>query len=686
MQHWRAPNLSFLSGNGHCIRTQLPSIRRLESTQLRFIKRISTRQSLAFNTSTIAKCPTVDFKDDYVYHALALSPLDVSVSDVVTKQESFFLVELSQSFIEALHSTAGLPWWAALSISGVLLRAALFPLFLVQVKSIQRMKDAGGDIRKLSSAIRYTRALSPAMDNIKQIELLKLAAKGYQIIFKKHNFFLLQTGLSSFIHIPAFVVMAYSAREMVRSGTFPGLETGGFGPWTNLMIPDDTFILPILASTLTYAGMELSLRNRSHLWTWLGRKFQLLPLLGLPFLVTLPQGIFFFWIASSSASLAQSYLMRTKRMQRFLRIQSGSSLHRNTLSANPSNKITFLPHSHDINETLWTLHSSSCGDAFKSTFGVAIDVDGVLIRGKVPIPGAASVLQGLQDRAIPHVIMTNAGGYVEERKAEQLSEILNYEIDPKKMCLSHSPMRKLAAKYKNELVLAVGKDCTDLSAVMKKYGFQNALTVGQLHNNFPKLYPDIPISSDAERLNMVQLELCKHQFAAVFVLIDPIYWGRELQIVMDVVCAQEGRLGDKGLRQQVPVYSACMDFQYMSDFHLPRYGAGAFRAVLEHLYHRTTGHHLEQTFYGKPEKTSFEYVEKLIDEQHENVERIYMIGDNPLTDIQGANGAGGRWKSLLTLSGMHVGPGNHKEHPAYRVVADVNDAFKFMLQDFSKAQ
>lgn len=116
MQHWRAPNLSFLSGNGHCIRTQLPSIRRLESTQLRFIKRISTRQSLAFNTSTIAKCPSVDFKDDYVYHALALSPLDVPVSDVVTKQESFFLVELSQSFIEALHSTAGLPWWAALSV------------------------------------------------------------------------------------------------------------------------------------------------------------------------------------------------------------------------------------------------------------------------------------------------------------------------------------------------------------------------------------------------------------------------------------------------------------------------------------------------------------------------------------------------------------------------------------------
>nr|CCA23648.1 Cytochrome Oxidase Biogenesis (Oxa1) Family putativ [Albugo laibachii Nc14] len=238
------------------VRTQLIS-RRLRNTQLQCLKRNSTQQSHSYITLKSIQSSFVVFQDNYSSHALALSPSDPTVAGNITNQEPWILVELSQSFIEALHSTIGLPWWAALSISGVLLRVTLFPLFFSQVKSVQRMKNAGGDIRKLNSAVRYTRALLPGMDKVAQLKLLKLAGKGYQLIFKKHNVLFLQTGISSFIYVPAFFVMAYSAREMIRSGRFPELETGGFGPWTNLMIPDDTFLLPILASTLTYAGMEV---------------------------------------------------------------------------------------------------------------------------------------------------------------------------------------------------------------------------------------------------------------------------------------------------------------------------------------------------------------------------------------------------------------------------------------------
>lgn len=137
---------------------------------------------------------------------------------------------------------------------------------------------------------------------------------------------------------------------------------------------------------------------------------------------------------------------------------------------------------------------------------------------------------------------------------------------------------------------------------------------------------------------------------------------------------------------QVPLYSACSDFQYVGEFHLPRYGAGAFRAVMEDLYFRTTGQHLNQTLFGKPEATSFAFAEQLIDKQHAGVERIYMVGDNPQTDIKGANAAGGRWKSLLTLTGMHVGPANDKTNPAYKVVADVQEALAFMKRDFASTK
>ncbi|KAF4317854.1 hypothetical protein BBO99_00007784 [Phytophthora kernoviae] len=326
-----------------------------------------------------------------------------------------------------------------------------------------------------------------------------------------------------------------------------------------------------------------------------------------------------------------------------------------------------------------------------STFGVVFDVDGVLLRGKTPIPGAREVLLELKATDRPFAIMTNGGGYPEDKKAQQIETILGggVSIPTEQMCMSHTPMRELAARHGDELVLAVGKDGAELRNVMANYGFKHVVTVDQLHQYFPTMYPDVKVANPLTHDGRFD----KQPFAAVFVLIDPIYWGRELQIVMDVLCSPDGLLGQRtvegdgnGERQHIPLYSACSDFQYVGEFHLPRYGAGAFHAVLEDLFTRTTGHKLEKTLFGKPQRTSFEFAETLIDAQHEDVERLYMVGDNPKTDIRGANEAGGRWKSVLTLTGMHNGPDNHEKHPAYEVVDDVAQALAFIKEDFAKMQ
>ncbi|OWY97724.1 HAD hydrolase protein [Phytophthora megakarya] len=310
----------------------------------------------------------------------------------------------------------------------------------------------------------------------------------------------------------------------------------------------------------------------------------------------------------------------------------------------------------------------SVATRFASTFGVVFDVDGVLLRGKTPIPGAREVLQELEATNTPFAIMTNGGGYREDKKARQIEQILDgVNIPDNRICVSHTPMRDLADKHGDKLVLAVGKDGAEIKNVMSNYGFKHVVTVDQMHRHFPTMYPDVKVAEPLDHDGRFDSQ----PFSAVFVLIDPIYWGRELQIVMDVLCSPDGLLGQRtverdgnGERQHIPLYSACSDFQYVGEFHLPRYGAGAFHAVLEDLFTRTTGHKLEKTLFGKPQRTSFEFAETLIDAQHEDVERIYMVGDNPKTDIRGANEAGGRWKSVLTLTGMHNGPENHEEHPA----------------------
>lgn len=56
--------------------------------------------------------------------------------------------------------------------------------------------------------------------------------------------------------------------------------------------------------------------------------------------------------------------------------------------------------------------------------------------------------------------------------------------------------------------------------------------------------------------------------------------------------------------------------------------------------------------------------------------QIFGIGDNPASDIRGANAAGAPWVSVLVRTGVFRGPsgGNSASDPAHIVVEDVEAA------------
>lgn len=142
-------------------------------------------------------------------------------------------------------------------------------------------------------------------------------------------------------------------------------------------------------------------------------------------------------------------------------------------------------------------------------------------------------------------------------------------------------MKSLVEKHEKERVLLVGKNYETLESAARQYGFQNIITVEQLHSLYPLLYPDIPHSPDV--LSQKHRESMEERIGAILIMMDPIYWGRELQIIMDVLCSEGNLISPSASRpnRQIPVYNACSDFQYAGEFKAPRYGAGAFRMLLE---------------------------------------------------------------------------------------------------------
>lgn len=101
----------------------------------------------------------------------------------------------------------------------------------------------------------------------------------------------------------------------------------------------------------------------------------------------------------------------------------------------------------------------------KGPFGIVFDIDGVLVRGGKPLPGAFNVLEYLGKkqqhkdihRRIPYLFMTNGGGVLEEIKAQEISDVffpgLPQKIRASQVQLSHTPMKALLSEYKDKQIL-----------------------------------------------------------------------------------------------------------------------------------------------------------------------------------------------------------------------------------------
>ncbi|KAA3453420.1 Hydrolase family protein/HAD-superfamily protein isoform 3 [Gossypium australe] len=89
---------------------------------------------------------------------------------------------------------------------------------------------------------------------------------------------------------------------------------------------------------------------------------------------------------------------------------------------------------------------------------------------------------------------------------------------------------------------------------------------------------------------------------------------------------------------------------------------------------------LEYVTYGKPNPFVFKNAEVILSQLQSSscqdhsknngvpgshpFETLYMIGDNPSVDVEGAQQAGHPWFSILTRTGVFQGKDNHAEFPA----------------------
>jgi HAD superfamily hydrolase (TIGR01456 family) len=186
----------------------------------------------------------------------------------------------------------------------------------------------------------------------------------------------------------------------------------------------------------------------------------------------------------------------------------------------------------------------------------------------------------------------------------------------------------------------------------------------------------------------------------IFVWNDPRDWSVDIQLIHDVLASHKGYLGtvsrkngdqtlpNNGWQQdgQPCLWISNLDLHWKTQYPINRFGTGAFVEALKGVWRAATdGVELQYKALGKPLQVTYEYAhDKLLhldrsgadSKKTKPLKRVYMIGDNPESDISGANGFspadGAEWKSVLVRTGVWA-PTDMEPEPRHKPDAIVND-------------
>ncbi|OTA62793.1 putative HAD superfamily hydrolase [Hypoxylon sp. EC38] len=354
-------------------------------------------------------------------------------------------------------------------------------------------------------------------------------------------------------------------------------------------------------------------------------------------------------------------------------------------------------------------------------FAFAFDIDGVLLHVSKPIPGAPETLAYLQKHNIPFILLTNGGGKHETERVADLSSRLGVELTTDNFIQSHTPFQELANHYdshnskeglRNKNILVTGSDAAKCRDIAEQYGFKHVIIPADILAAHPTIWPFEPLMQEVYAKTARPLPSENPKIDAIFVFNDPRDWALDIQIILDLLLSREGVLGtysskngradlpNQGWQRdgQPPLFFSNPDLFWSAGYTLPRLGQGAFQAAVAGVWDEVTGGRatLERIAIGKPHGRTYAYAERVLNKYRAKVlgvepeglkplRRVYMVGDNPASDIRGANEyespVGTSWTSVLVRTG--VWSPERGGEPAYTpkvIVDDVRKAVRWALE------
>ncbi|PMD53181.1 uncharacterized protein K444DRAFT_646873 [Hyaloscypha bicolor E] len=272
----------------------------------------------------------------------------------------------------------------------------------------------------------------------------------------------------------------------------------------------------------------------------------------------------------------------------------------------------------------------------------------------IPIPGAVTILEYLYYNNISFILLTNGGGKYESTRVTELS---------KKLGLIKGS--ETVESLRDKTILVTGGYGKKYRKVTKMCGFTNIVTSTNILIVYPSIWP--------------------FSFAVNFTS------ALDSQIILDLLLSKNKVLDTVSEKNGDPF------FPNNSCHYIPRLGQGRFQASLRDIWDEITGGAvLERTIIGKPYPETYKYAKRALNKHRlqmlggngkvkkkvSRLEQVFMVGDNPESDIRNANEFespyGTEWTSILVKTGVY-NKGSKPKYAPKVIIKDILEAVEWAL-------
>ncbi|XP_017772823.1 PREDICTED: mitochondrial inner membrane protein OXA1L [Nicrophorus vespilloides] len=234
-------------------------------------------------------------------------------------------VGIVQNCFEYLHGSLGIPWWEAIAIGTLVIRFCLFPLVIMAQRNAAKMNNNMPQMQVIQLK------MTEARQSGNQLEVARYSQE-LMTFMREKNMNPFKNMIVPLAQMPVFVSFFMGLREMANV-PLDSMRTGGLFWFTDLTVPDQFFILPIITSATLWATVELgtdSAKLSAQNMQTMKYVLRALPIVILPFTVNFPGAILCYWMASNFISLAQVGFLRIPAVRTYFDIDA-------LLTHNPKN-------------------------------------------------------------------------------------------------------------------------------------------------------------------------------------------------------------------------------------------------------------------------------------------------------------------------------------------------------------